>query len=353
MIVFAVNVHTGGGAVLLEQLIHSNYFDQKITHVFLDVRFKDENSVLKHRNDIHVIWIKPKLETRLFAELKLYHILISEKLNINTVLFFGNLPPLFKFYYNILKFYKCANKPKVKFWLFLQNALLFKNVDLNTDNISFRFYFKLLLERNWLKFFYTNVDKIIVQNQWMKNMSTNNFSKIPVEINPIPPYIPLTHSEINLLKQNKEKTYQFVHVGSLLKHKNLDQFVEALKNLDIYAESKKLQTLKIAIVLDSTKCEIEKHHIFDSLFKNIKIDLYSKVKRTELFNIYSKSAYLVCTSSFESYYIPMYEAHSFGCKIIAPAWAGYAENVNFIEFYFNEKIPDLSLYINNNVTSHN
>jgi len=341
MIVFAVNVHTGGGAVLLEELLTNETFGSPITHLFIDKRYRDENSVLEKKKQIVIKHVKPELLPRLFAEIKLYHLILKSKAEIDTILFFGNLPPVFKFYFNILFLTLYRQRKAPQFHLFMQNALLFNKIDFDTRNIPYKLRFKLFIERWWLHIFYKNVDQIIIQNEWMKKHCLIDFPSRPSEIRPIPPFMPLSSDEIKALREHSENVYKFIHVGSILKHKNLPLFIKALQNLDLTLNNK----IKVAIVLDTNRDCIPDFIINTLKFKKIEIDLYCKIPRKEVYMLYSKSEYLVCTSSFESFYIPMYEANNFRCKVLAPIWAGYAENLDFIHEYFDTEIPDLRKFI--------
>lgn len=299
MTVYAVNIHTGGGKVLLDALLLDQPFGP-VTKVYADERYSLPESM---PSAVEIIAVKPKLFPRLLAEIKMY---LDPRYNqTNEVLFFGNLPPLFRFFFK-------KNKKK-KIILYLQNAFLI--VDFNTPKSSLKEYLRLFVEKLWLYVFQFNVDEIWVQTEWMKQKTADalNFHK-PISIKPFLPKLP------DLAKPETPK-YKFLYVGSLARHKNLNIFLEALKKLDQTLRS----PLEVCVILDSSiKVEITSAHLN---LKNIKPKTLSSLTRNDLFKIYVDSEFLVCTSSLESYYLPIYEAHHFGCTIILPSELSYSRHL--------------------------
>lgn len=318
MIVYAVNIHTGGGKVLLDALILDQPFGP-ITKVYADERYRPPE---QKPSIIEVIAIKPKLFSRLFAEIKMYSDLGYNQ--THEVLFFGNLPPVFRHFFKI-------NESK-KFILYLQNAFLIMNF--NYPKNSFKEYLRLSVEKIWLNLFKANIDEIWVQTEWMRQNTTRNLNfRKAVDVRPFLPTFPT-------LNPIEKKNYKFLYVGSLAKHKNLDIFLRALESLDSQSKT----SLNVCIILD---CSDQNKASFDKLqFKNINVDIRFSVTRTELFNIYRASEFLVCTSSLESFYLPMYEASHFGCKIILPSEISYSDNLpkNMTTLMYKSFDLDLSNY---------
>lgn len=299
MIVYAVNIHTGGGKVLLDTLIADQPFGS-ITKVYADARYIPPADKPSH---VKVIAIKPTLLSRLYAEIRLYN--DQDFTADKQVLFFGNLPPLFRPFFSV-------NRNK-KFILYLQNAFLI--VSFKYPKNTIKEGIRLSVEKLWLHIFNSNVDEIWVQTQWMKEqtqLSLGSNKEIKVA-----PFLPKLPKYENLAVRR----YKFLYVGSLAKHKALDVFLTALQSLDNGLTKK----ISVCVVLDSATNDIE---VLNQLkLKNIEIDLFTSANREDLFKIYQNSQYLVCTSRIESYYLPIYEAHHFGCTIVLPESVGYSSNL--------------------------
>ncbi|AZZ36574.1 hypothetical protein CIK05_07155 [Bdellovibrio sp. qaytius] len=296
MIVYAVNIHTGGGKVLLDALIVDQPFGS-ITKVYADSRYvAPENKPA----GVEVVAVKPTLYNRFFAEIKMYK--DQGYSQANEILFFGNLPPLFRPFFGL-------NKNK-KFILYLQNAFLI--LSFSYPKNSFKELVRLSVEKLWLHLFNFNINEIWVQTPWMKAQTLLSLgADKTIKVAPFLPTLPVT-------EKSTVKKYKFLYVGSLAKHKGLETFLKALQELD-----KKITTkISVCVVLDSASQNVDLGH-----FKNIDIKLFTSANREDLFNIYKDSEYLVCTSRLESFYLPIYEAHHFGCAIILPANASYSANL--------------------------
>lgn len=307
MIIYAVNVKTGGGKVLLDRLLMQNPFGHT-TAAFLDKRYQTPRGY-EGKN------LKFSPCGRLYAEKELHTLIDSLPQKANeSILFFGNLPPFFK--------------PKMKSYLYLQNCYLTRQVPLPLD--SALEWFRNWVESWLLKLFYRNVKEIWVQTEWMKQMTQIHLPKASIKIKPFLPFLPEPHPETI-------KKFKYTYVGSLSRNKGLSEFIKALKELD----EKLSEKINVCIILNNkisetsqTKCQ------FDSL-KNINVKMTCQIGREDLFDIYQKTEYLVVTSLYESYYLPVYEAMHFGCKIIAPRETGYLSHFlkeKDFNFYNNQQL---------------
>lgn len=304
LIIYAVNVHTGGGKVLLDELIENQTFG-KISAAFLDERYPVISSA-----QFPIFTSRGTLINRFLAELKL-HRYIQESKTQEPVLFFGNLPPLFR--------------PRTKAFLYLQNCFLTRQVPLPRDN-------RKVMIRNWvesllLKFFNHNVSEIWVQTNWMKKMTARFLPNTPVVVKAFLPKFKAARDP------SIERIYDFLYVGSLSLHKRFSFFKEALRELD----TKLTKKIKIAIALDQASQQIDHLH-----FKNIEINLNFQLNRDDLAKLYQQSKVFVITSKVESFGLPLYESHYFGCEILAPI-AGYTEDLPFsIRHFQTESHSDLA-----------
>lgn len=301
LIVYAVNVHTGGGKVLLDEVLSGRPFGN-ITAAFLDQRYSPPANLttFKFKNSI---W------ERLKAELKLHQYLKNN--SAETILFFGNLPPFLK--------------PKNHSVLYLQNCYLTRQVPLPKD--SFKLMLRCWAESLILRFFSKHMNQIWVQTKWMKTISNQTFPKIPIELKPFLPEMPKS-------KMSASKDIDLMYVGSLAAHKRLNFLLEALNLVDQQLKNK----ITIKIVLDCS-APISQPNI---RFKNMDVEFLYKIDREQIYSLYARSKNFVTTSLYESYYLPLYEAHFFGCHLVAPK-TGYTQDLDFpVTIYDTDSLQDLS-----------
>lgn len=305
MIVFAINIHTGGGKILLDELIQSEPFGE-ITHLFLDARY--HNPSIPDR--IVIKRYPPKIIDRFQAQKDLKTLFSDNPQSPQgPVLLFGNYPPVFKL--------------PVPAILYLQNCFLLAGVPLPKGNL-------LETLRNWcerklLKIFRKNFDQVWVQSEWMVNLTHANFPEKVIVKKPFLPRLPAP--------QDLPKVFDLLTVSSLSKHKNFDIFLQALVLLDRSCDRK----LSVLVVLDS-KLDTSQMNI--PILKNIKITIKSRVSREELFDYYQKSKLAVITSSFESFCLPLHEALHFSLQVIC-LQASYLEDVHSKVVFYRENKPEV------------
>ncbi len=276
MIVYAINIHSGGGKVLLDEVLEKNLFGQ-ITVLFLDARYKLPQSSNTLTHDMQIFRVQPTLQSRWYAEYLLKK--ISQTRPEDSVLCFGNLPPLFRL--------------KNKTILYLQNAFLLPEIHIPRD--SLKTYLRFLYERLWLKCFSKNVDSVFVQTKWMQNQLPIQL-KQKSQIQVIAPTLP------SVVVQKNPK-YLFLAITGNENHKNLKTLLETLKRID-------LKDNRFAIVTTHL-CKYET----SGLEKNVHFIHGSS--RQQIFELYQNSKCLIMTSEIESFCLPLYEAKHFGLDIIA------------------------------------
>lgn len=308
MIIYAVNVNTGGGKVLLDRLLVQNPFEST-SIALLDSRYQVPLEYQGKKFYFSIL-------SRLFAENKL-HKEIKSIARDESVLFFGNLPPF--------------RMPKIKSYLYLQNCYLTRQVPLPTDSLR-------ELVRSWaeswiLKLFYKNVDEIWVQTDWMKDLTLKQCPKADIKIKSFLPILPLPTPQL-------VKKYSFLYVGSLSANKGLPLFLDALQDLDNSLQS----TIEACIVLNNKVDDSPRLASFAKKLRNISLCVKYKANREELFQIYEDSEHLIITSLYESFYLPAYEAYHFGCKIIAR---------DDISYLHDSKIKDIRFVPVKNFKLHN
>lgn len=280
MIVYAINVNSGGGKILLDELILSKKFGSPRI-LFLDQRYSFPEQA--RQEDYTIFRIKPSTTQRILAEFKLRK---QAKVNKDTfVLCFGNLPPIFRL--------------KQKTVVYLQNALLLTNVFVARD--SLKLFVRNLVEKLWFKMFIRNADEIWVQTNWMKNTLNDDLKKI-TSIRPILPTFPVIHSP-NL------KIIDFISITGSMKYKNLIPLLEAIKLSQI-------KNKKFVVISDSKSKEVNQllNEIKDA---GINLDFYINIEREKIYDLLSQSKCLVLASTLESFCLPLQEAIHFQLDIIA------------------------------------
>ncbi len=280
MIIYAVNIHTGGGKILLDELLIHEPFG-KVMALFHDQRYELPSQVVTKYPSFA---IKPHLYSRLKAEWQLAKFL---KYNPGSfVLFFGNLPPLFV-------------KPK-KSALYLQNCFLLPSVRIETTSV--KIFLRLLVEKLILRFRIYRVSEVWVQTGWMID-ELKSFKNLKVLKKPFLPSLPKPFKT--------EKKYDFISVTSLAKHKKLAQLWDALKVI----ASQTKERIKVLVILDQISANTAVPSFSDS---QVQVTIFFNVSREELFSLYQKSQVAVITSQYESFSLPIYEALHFGLKVICP-----------------------------------
>lgn len=287
IIINASNIHRGGGAVLMREIISClpKNIDIFILH---DKRFEittEKSLNIKYKS----------VRSNLFSRLAIEYWLFKKVKKNDIVLFFGNLPPIFKL--NSFVF------------VFLQNRFL---IDTYASSKYLNFYSKIriLYERIILSFFKDNADEFIVQSQSMQQLLEIYLKKKSIKL----PF------KKNFLKEisNKPRTtnnnnVDFIYVASQEKHKN---HINLLKAWFLLAEED---------IFPSLTLTLNKRH-FESLLdrfdsnKNVnKIKIYNIEPRLEnnIYRTFKNFNALIYPSLIESYGLPLIEAKSLGIPIIA------------------------------------
>ncbi len=283
LIIQAFNIHCGGGAVLLSDLIRSLPKETQTT-LILDERFNLRFDVSKYTKIIH---IKPTLFGRLKADFILKKISDPR----SKVICFGSLPPLFK------------NKGRV--FLFIQNKFIIDGCGL----FSFppKIVLRLVLERIWFRLAHHNADVKIVQSQSMqKSIRKHGFGDSLI----------LPFLDRKTLKETvlgRHARFDFIYLASGEPHKNHKILIEAWELLAGYGY---LPTL--CLTLDpSTDRDI--CSAVSKSCKKFKLNIINvgKVTNDEALSLLSQSGCLIFPSTVESFGIPLIEADHLGVSVIA------------------------------------
>jgi len=286
LIIYAPNVHTGGGRTLLIAMLKAIPSDSML---ILDQRLS--NLKFDHHNIVSRV--KSTFKSRFKAEITLKK--IANKGDI--ILCFHSLPPIFK--------------AEAKVFVYFHNKHLIKdkNVDLPSENT--RANVRIFIEKLLAQFFHRNVDEYFVQSSTMKRKFDFYYSK-KMGIVTIYPFInfPPIPKEIN---SKISKKYDFVYISEGPKHKNHKNLLNAW----VYLASQNIFP-KLALTLSNDhKDEINNINALVEKY-DIKVDNLGYVDFDKVLSVYSNSKALIFPSFMESFGLPLIEAKQLGLPILAP-----------------------------------
>jgi len=280
----APNVHVGGGLTLFKALLKVIPDD---TCLIVDERLPVDDGDL---SSFKLCRIKPTIWHRFMAE-KLLLQLAKEK---DTVLCFGNLPPLFAL--------------NAKVTLFIQNRYLVEPKLMSSVPIKLRI--KLGVERLWLRFFQKNANRVIVQTASMKELTCNCVSA-PVSIAPF-----VTFPEAGTFRNNKDegnKKYNFIYVASGDPHKNHKNLIDAWVELGKEGLFPSLcLTVNSAAFPQLVAFIKSKKQQYELNIENI-----GSVTGEDALELYKSAETLIFPSTLESFGLPLIEARATGLRVVA------------------------------------
>jgi glycosyltransferase involved in cell wall biosynthesis len=283
-LLYAPNIHQGGGKILLLSLIKAVKGDDVI--FALDERLDLPVELLEE----NVIWVKPTLISRLWLELRLQRLIAKDTL----VLCMGNLPLLF------------AKQGIQK--VFVQNRYLVEYISLTA--FSFRPRVRIMIERWWLRSRVTRVNSFIVQTPTMKRLTQQAFG---VETKVLPFLSRETCEELAAERKSKEKKYDFVYIASGEPHKNHKTLIYAWIALAKENISPSLcLTLHKKIFPELCDWIFSKIENYD-----LKISIVGECFHEDINKIYQQSGALIYPSLLESFGLPLIEATLSGLPVLA------------------------------------
>jgi len=284
-IIYATNVHEGGGKVLLLPILEELKNKKNIIFI-LDKRLELPKSlILKGK----IIRVSPTLIGRLFMEYRLLKLLTKE----TRIMCMGNLPPLWA-------------KPK-HLMVFVQNRYLIENLSLKS--FPFLVQIRITIERWWLSARSHRVNHFVVQTESMSRLLQLRLWRVPDVL----PYMNWSKQVKNNSVSTLKKKFDYVYIADGTPHKNHRNLIEAWI---IMAKRGIFPTLCLTI---------EKKHdgvLFrwiDAKRKqyDLKIEMVGKLKYLEVQDLYNRSSALVYTSFVESLGLPLLEATKHGIAIFA------------------------------------
>lgn len=275
--IHAPNVHQGGGLSLLSALIESV---ESPVVLHLDKRFPHVQPLPDGSRVNHV---PPTVHGRFQIERHLQDVTGAE----DTILCFGNLPPLFQ--------------SQARVFVYLQNIYLLDASRLGDLPLKVRI--RLRLERFWLRRCLRNAE-IIVQTRTMADLVQ---AKLKRSARIMPFHAPLERAESDTTPK-----YDFLFVASGEAHKNHLRLFEAWENL---AASGMMPSLAITFEPDPS---VEVGQALERARScGAQINYVGSFKKHEMPQLYAKARFLIYPSLFESFGLPLLEAADAGLPIVA------------------------------------
>jgi len=283
--VVAYNVHSGGGSVLLDEILsHLPY--NMIVNLWADARYAMSENAAK----INVYRVRPTVISRLIAEWTISRTVKPQDIHF----IFGNLPPLFK--------------SKAHSVVFLQNRLLLDTPVVDLSLIIKR-NFRLFFEKIWFRVWQRNAAAYLVQTESMaRSLQHAAGSNARIYIMPF---------MSNRIKQKNVadivKVYDYIYPASGEPHKNHINLLLAWIEL-----SKNGLRPSLLLTLDRDKYpDIVRRFDLESSAYELNIKIISCVGFNDMENLYNSSKALIYPSLTESFGLPLLEANDAGLDIIA------------------------------------
>lgn len=288
LVFYAPNVHTGGGLVLLKELLDS--WPGGDLSLFLDERVRQQ---LRVPSDARVNWVRPTIKSRLFGELLLWR---NSHKNVQVICFHG-LPPIL---------YSSGNVT-----VFLQNRnYITKN---RSSKVGLRTALRIGLELLFFRFFRHRVAQYIVQTPSMRDALSQWYSTIGglapgQSIRAIPFF-----GKIPECTDAKIYVWDFIYIADGEAHKNHRNLIQAWEFL---AEENIRPSL--CLTLNGRYADLKVH--INRAIKKYSLEIYDlgEIPRDNAIKQYGKSRALIFPSQSESFGLPLIEANHLSLPILAP-----------------------------------
>jgi len=285
LLLYAPNVHTGGGLVLLNALLDAWPAGQPFV-AWLDKRAE---TLLSPPASGHIVWVEASFVSRLHAESSL----ASSGKEGDRVLCFHGLPPLL------------ANAAKII--LFQQNRNYLGHVDLS--RFALRTRLRLRGEQFLSKAFRRRVSAYWVQTPSMARSLREWFGKGAVEIAVLPFAAPFAPGPVSA---GRTERFDFVYVADGEAHKNHRTLVEAW----ILLKERGL-TPSLALTLSQRDIVLKKWIAEQVRIHGLRIDDLGVMPHAQVSALYGRSRALIFPSLSESFGLPLIEATALDLPILA------------------------------------
>lgn len=288
LVLFAPNVHTGGGVVLLRALLSAWPVDTLLI-AFLDSRARE---LLNLPPGSQVTWVRASVRSRFACEFALRRVAIQGTL----VLCFHGLPPIIP---------NCAH-----IIVFQQNRIYFELNKLPQFTLKTRL--RLSFERcvSWV--FRKSVFEYIVQTDSMKKSLSLWYSAsdgyLP-RIRVLPFSDAIFDSAANPCV---EREWDFVYVADGGAHKN---HCNLLRAWELLAQDNLRPSL--ALTLSSRDAALKQKIVQVNEKSGLQIRDCGQMPHEEVVRLYAKARALIFPSTSESFGLPLIEASHLGLPILA------------------------------------
>ena len=285
-ILFAPNIHTGGGRVLLEALSAASA--GRIDQAIIDCRMQAISAAFASET---TLLVRNRIGSRLYAE---WHLWRSAREG-DTVLCMHSLPPLFAL--------------RARVVVLIQNRLLLERGRLTTYPWKTRL--RISIERLWARHLQSHCNRYLVQTPSMGEI-LSSWLRRPVPV-VVVPFAQQSLHEGPRPDSAASKQFDFVYIASGEPHKN---HYRLLRAWCVLADAGRWP--KLALTVDPqqypTLARDIENHVFQHGLNIVNLGLLSA---TEVRCLYRTSAALVYPSLVESFGLPLIEAAQHGLPIIA------------------------------------
>lgn len=289
-VLYAPNVHTGGGFVLLNALLSAWKFDIPLT-AFLDKRARGR---LPLPEGALVSWVEARLASRLRAEIELRA--VSE--SADAILCFHGLPPLLT---------SAARKVIV----FEQNRLHFEPGPLL--QFPWKTQLRLTLERAISRLFRHRVSEYVVQTPSMERALVQWFTGARGGRAPAVRLLPFAAPKCEIGNSvDRGPEWDFVYVADGEAHKNHRALLAAWRLL-----AQEGLRPSLALTLGSRDKVLTREVAAFSERLVLRIHNLGEVPREEILALYGKARAMIFPSTCESFGLPLIEATHAGLPILA------------------------------------
>jgi len=294
LFIHATNVHQGGGRTLLDAILRLPF--KQGTTALLDERMFLPDGMSE---STAVVRANPSILGRLQAE----RWLAGRVDPGDTVLCFGNLPPLFNVAGRVV--------------VFVQNRYLIDNVSLYRFPLKDKI--RLRVERAWFRMRAGIVDEYIVQTPSMKDALARHLSNIKTKPGLCIRIQPFASGESQSCQAQADGAHEtpavhdFVYVGSGESHKNHRRLIDAWILL-----AREGCHPSLALTVDAAKfpdlCDwIETQKRIHYL----RIENMGALPQSRVAELYKCSSALIYPSTLESFGLPLIEARNAGLAVLA------------------------------------
>jgi glycosyltransferase involved in cell wall biosynthesis len=297
LVIYAPNVHTGGGLVLLKDFILNI---SKEDQIFAILDFRALKKIDTENLDV-LFWVRPNILSRIKSEILLY----LKSTSSYKVFCFHNIPPLL-----------CNSRTII---VYFQNRLILENYSFRINKLSTVLVSNIEYFINFL--FYRKVKVYMVQSESIKNLLSDKFQQFNKFRNsaytPVIEVFPFTHltsKAKNLAPVNNLiKKFDLIYLSSGESHKNHLKLFEALVILHFENIKPKI----IVTIGNGYQNILSKIEAFNLILEGNIINI-GEVSHDIAMHYLQSSRALIFPSQCETLGLPLLEAKLLGVPILAP-----------------------------------